>query len=150
MTAHSDGIDDQVRIMVAARLGVPVETVTLETQVEIEIAPPGAGGLDDPLLTQLARRFGTVFQHPVESRSALGVVLREAFVYPTLGCGFGLLWDLSARESGLGWRLVLLAGFLGFGTLSWLLSRAPKPPAKPFRRKATVRRLAAAVRNGLM
>jgi hypothetical protein len=149
MTAHSDGIDDQVRIMVAARLGVPVETVTMETQVEIEISPPEAQ-LDDPLLNQLANRFGTVFQHPVESRSALGVVLREAFVYPTLGCGFGLLWDLSARESGLGWRLVLLAGFLGFGTLSWLLSRAPKPPAKPFRRKATVRRLAAAVRNGLM
>lgn len=150
MTAHSDGIDDQVRIMVAARLGVPVETVTLETQVEIEIAPPGAGGLDDPLLTQLARRFGTVFQHPVESSAPVRMILNRLFVYPALACGFGLLLDLYSRESSLGWRLALLAGFCAFGALSWLVSPKPKPPAKPFRRTATVRRLAAAVRNGLM
>lgn len=149
MTAHPDGIDDQVRIMVAARLGVPIETVTLETQVEIEISPPGAV-LDDPLLTELASRFGTVFQHPVESMAPVRVILNRLFVYPALACGFGLLMDLYSRESSLGWRLALLAGFCAFGALSWLVSPKPKPPPKPFSRTATVRRLAAAVRNGLM
>jgi len=149
MTAHPDGIDDQVRIMVAARLGVPIETVTLETQVEIEISPPGEV-LDDPLLTELASRFGTVFQHPVESMAPVRVILNRLFVYPALACGFGLLMDLYSRESSLGWRLALLAGFCAFGALSWLVSPKPKPPPKPFRRTATVRRLAAAVRNGLM
>ncbi len=149
MTAHPDGIDDQVRIMVAARLGVPVATVTLETRVEIEISPPGAV-LDDPLLTELASRFGTVFQHPVESMAPVRVILNRLFVYPALACGFGLLMDLYSRESSLGWRLALLAGFCAFGALSWLVSPKPKPPPKPFSRTATVRRLAAAVRNGLM
>lgn len=39
MTAHPDGIDDQVRIMVVARLGVPVATVTLAGEPEAETTP---------------------------------------------------------------------------------------------------------------
>lgn len=149
MQPMTDGIDDQVRALVAARLKVPSNSITLDTNVEIEIPPPG-DDYSDPLLKEVATLYGTIFQHPVESRLGVRLILNRLLLLPALGTLTALLWDLYALDSSFEWRLAQLAGFIILGLLWWLARAAPERTPKPFKRTITVRSLADSVRHGLM
>jgi len=148
MQPMTDGIDDQIRTLVAGRLGIPLETVTSGTMVEIEIPPPGVR-IQDPLLESLVRQFGTQIDHPANFVEQIKFLATDWLMAPLTGCLLMLCWDMIAGHflTG-GWGVAGLLILGGVAWLRWVMREPAWGDFSPRKRRFSVRRLVSIVRRG--